>query len=124
MGFRTRLTQQTCDGGADVIVLDDNGGNLAIVEVKRFSKDRCVGIALVDRLIGAAIRWQVRKAYLVTSGRFSRFAEQAAVLPEMSDLKVELWDAHRILNELQCYNDCYLPLHLIDPDKPLSDQQR
>ena len=124
-GFRTRLTQQTRDGGADIILLGDDNENLAIVEVKRYSMQNAVGIELVDRLIGAAIRWDVRKAYLVTSSRFSTVATSLSTKPLPTvKLELELWDTHRILAELKCYSDYYPPLNLIDPDKPLTEQQK
>ena len=52
VGYKTRLTQQTRDGGADILLLDDNGRNQAIVEVlNRYAPDRTGGDNLVRQLI-------------------------------------------------------------------------
>jgi HJR/Mrr/RecB family endonuclease len=124
LGYGVRLTQSTRDGGADVLLFENPNALQAIVEVKRYDKDRTVGIKFVDRLMGAMIRWQSKKAYLITTSHFSRPSTDAvSQIGQLdSSFEIELWDATRLLKELGCYNAKLPPLELIDPNKGLIEQ--
>jgi Restriction endonuclease len=122
-GFHTRLTQATRDDGADVILLDDGGNKNAIVQVKRFGEDRRVGIGLVRELIGAQLLHGVHISYLVTSSTFTQDALKGADSAKAgAGLIVNLWDAVRLLKELDCYNEAILPAQSIETNLPLYQQ--
>lgn len=123
-GYKTRLTKKTRDGGADIVILENDNSCQAIVEVKRYAKHRSVGINIVDRLLGAQIRWGAKKAYLITTSQYTAPAEKALDTQGFlsSNLELELWDADRVLKELGCYNENLPALNFIDPYKPLSEQ--
>jgi restriction endonuclease Mrr len=124
LGYRTRLTQQTRDGGADIFLLDAGALRQAIVEVKRYAPEHPVGVQLVRQLLGAQILLAARKSYLVTTSSFTSDALSASDSPRLreNDLEVELWDGLRLLRELSCYNERILPIDSIKPDVPLHEQ--
>lgn len=76
IGYRTRLTRPANDGGCDVILLDAGGNKQALVEVKKFSAERKVGVDLVRKLLGAQLIHRVKKSYLVTTSDFSMPAKK------------------------------------------------
>jgi len=102
-GYRTRLTAQTRDGGADILFLDADGGVDAIVEVKRYSS--AVGIALVQRVVGAIVSFGARRAYVVTTSRFTSPARNQEALVAQNGYSLELWDGQRLLRELDVYRE-------------------
>ncbi len=117
IGWRTLLTKQSRDGGADVVLFDAGANQAAIVEVKRYAAERTVGIGVMDRLLGAAIRWDVRKAILVTSARFTDgvWAEMQKLRERRGGIDLELWDADDVLRELNSYSADLPPLSVLDP---------
>ncbi len=56
MGWEVVLTPETRDGGVDLYCLRHVTGETCIVECKRYSTGRRVGIFAVDRLLGVTIR--------------------------------------------------------------------
>jgi hypothetical protein len=123
-GYRTRLTQATRDEGVDIILLDDESAKKAIVQAKRYRDDRKIGVAIVRELIGTQILHQVSKAYLVTSSSFSHMSEGVSQSPVLHNwgLDIELWDAMRLMRELDCYNEHVLPFDRFDPTRPVYEQ--
>lgn len=104
-GNNVILTKASCDNGADLILLDGAGKvPHAIVECKRFRSDRKVQVDLVRKLAGAAIDWDVRKAYLVTSSDFSQGARNAASRFRSRGYEFDLVAAADLLQLLQVYN--------------------
>jgi hypothetical protein len=81
-GFDVELTQQSRDGGADLVCIKRIGevSFSAIVEVKRYQKP--VGVTLVRQAIGANAKWNAdRVFYVATSGYTSdalKFAQEPA----------------------------------------------
>lgn len=126
LGYRTELTQQTRDKGADIIILNSSKGKQAIVEVKRYAQKHKIGVQLIRHLIGCQYLHQVDKSYLVTSSSFTSEANKTAELfKEISDgLEMELWDSARILDALKLYNASILPIKDIKRGVPLSEQIR
>jgi hypothetical protein len=76
-----------------------------VVEVKRFAKHRKVGIGLVDRLAGAALRFKAGTAHLVATTEFTAPASEARSQVPAEILGLELIDAHELLKWLKCYSD-------------------
>lgn len=105
MGWQVTLTAQTRDGGLDLCCLANDKNEKCIVECKRYSAERTVGIAVVDRLVGVSIRTGSNSAHLVTSSSFSRPALQAAAEARKQGITLELTDASELLRLLEVYSD-------------------
>lgn len=107
MGYRTRLTQASKDGGVDIYLLDKEGQQ-AIVQVKRYRADRKIGVELIDQVRGLKLRpvhRNVHKAFVVTSSSFTRGAiERAGEAPVITTFEMELIDCDDLLHELEAYN--------------------
>ena len=113
-GFLAVPTPPIKDKGADIVLLShDKTGVQAIIECKKFSRHRRVGVSLVRQLVGAAVDWETEKAYLVTSSGFSSFARQLVVDYRMRGYEVDLVDATAFLKMLQVYNEKLPPLHRV-----------
>lgn len=106
-GYRTRLTQASKDGGVDIYLLDKDERQ-AIVQVKRYRKDRKVGVELIDQVRGLKLRpihRNVCKAFIVTSSSFTKGAvERADEAPIITSFEMELIDCDTLLRELGTYN--------------------
>jgi hypothetical protein len=78
MGWEVSLTKQTRDGGRDILAFLDTdiGRLLCLVEAKRYSPDRPVGVELVRNLYGALSDEQANSALLVTTSYFSPDARE------------------------------------------------
>lgn len=78
MGWEVDLTQQTRDGGKDILAYlnTDLGRLLCLVEAKHYREDRKVGVDLVRTLYGTLCDAQANSAMLVTSSSFSRDARE------------------------------------------------
>ena len=76
MGWDVELTQSTRDGGKDILAYTktDIGRFLCLVEAKRFSKDRPVGVSIVRSLYGTFCDYQANSCLLVTTSTFTRDA--------------------------------------------------
>ena len=103
-GFRVVLTAPTKDGGADLLLLAQDGGLFAIVECKKYAEHRRIGVDLVRTLVGAAVDWQVRDAYLVTSSEPALDAVAKAQDFARSGYRVTLIGASTFLELLGAYN--------------------
>jgi restriction endonuclease len=107
VGYRTRLTQATRDGGYDISLLETATGEQAIVECKRYRKDRKVSVGIVRDLIGVQLIEGINKAYLVTTSDFTKAASDAAerLSVRKSGYDLDLVDGDRLLSLLKVYNE-------------------
>lgn len=78
MGWEVHLTQQTRDGGRDILAYlnTDLARLLCLVETKKYNPKRPVGIELVRTLYGTLCHEQANAAMLVTSSYFSPDAQE------------------------------------------------
>lgn len=111
-GYSVRLTQQTRDGGYDIVLLERSGGQQAIVECKRYARTRKVGVGTVRQVLGVQLRLDVRKAKIVTTSYFSDPAmdEARQGAHVVSGYDLELVDLDRLVRELDVYNTALPPL--------------
>jgi restriction system protein len=93
-GFEVELTKATRDGGKDIIAIYNkmNISTKYIIECKRYSKERKISLAIVQRLLGVKIASAANKAILATTSSFTR----DAILFTSNNI----WDL-----ELKDYND-------------------
>jgi restriction system protein len=85
MGWDVQLTPATRDGGKDILAyLDtDIGKLLCLVEAKRYSKSRKIGVELVRTLYGTLCDYQANSAMMVTTSSFSKDARMFQKKHEM-----------------------------------------
>lgn len=112
LGYFVILTPQTRDDGVDVYIYTRGSDDFAIVECKRYSKDRKVTVSAVDRLIGTAIIKGARQATLVTTSYFTGPARRHACSPNLTKagINLDLADAGKLLKMLGLYNTLLPPL--------------
>jgi len=113
-GYSTILTQATKDGGVDIIVVQEDKSNIiSIIECKKYSRNRKVGISAVRMLIGAAVSWGVSKGYLVTTSDFSIPAKQSILDFNKVGYQIDLVALSDLVQLLGVYNEQLPPLHRI-----------
>lgn len=78
LGYRVEVTPATRDGGKDLLAYLDTalGTLLCLVEVKKYRRDRKIGIDLVRSLYGTLCDAQANSAILVTTSSFSKDARE------------------------------------------------
>lgn len=117
LGYCTRLTQQSRDGGFDIVLLENSSsGEKILVECKRYAANKMVSVSVVRQLVGVLLIEGVRKAKLVTSSRFTKPAKEISNIIESgnSGFSLELIDGDQLLRNLEVYNCKLPPLHLLD----------
>lgn len=104
-GWYVELTKKVADGGKDLIMLNKQSGEKAIVECKRYSDK--VTIDKVDRLIGVQLIENVKKAFFVTTSSYTKPAAQRAEAIGLSQngFEIDLKDGDDILHMLGCFNE-------------------
>lgn len=77
-GFETKLTQQTRDGGRDIVATKYEMGKPVVfyIECKRYGRQNSVGVNIVRSLYGVQSADQINKAILVTTGHVTRGARR------------------------------------------------
>lgn len=117
-GFRVILTAQSRDNGADIVLLhNERNDATAIVECKRYASNRPVGVSLVRYLAGAAIDWEVNKAYLVTTSSFSSIAHKKVMDYARRGIEIELIAMSELAMLLGVYNTKLPPLSKLTSDE-------
>ncbi|MBS7565312.1 restriction endonuclease [Mucilaginibacter sp. Bleaf8] len=76
-GYKVQITQQTRDGGKELIILDHRevGNFMIYAECKRYAPDRPVGVSVVSDLIGRMNADRATAGMVVTSSYFSPDAQ-------------------------------------------------
>jgi HJR/Mrr/RecB family endonuclease len=75
-GFAIELTARTSDNGADIIAVRDGvGTSKFLIECKRYSQDRKIGVDVVRAIHGSVVAAQATKGMIVTTGTFTRGAK-------------------------------------------------
>lgn len=91
-GFETTLTQQTRDGGKDIIATKTIMGKPVVfyIECKKYGKEKKIGVSVVERLYGVQMSDKINKAFIVTTAHFTsvarRFAEKQNFLIDLFDI--------------------------------------
>ena len=116
-GWKVELTPQTRDGGVDIFATSQDTADLDvswIVECKKFSENRKVGVELLRQLHGAKEFLGVSNAVLVTTSSFTPDAVQFAA--KLYDLK--LIDRKKLLSWLERVEST-VPARPLTPPTPL-----
>jgi restriction system protein len=91
LGYDVEVTQETADGGKDVIL-----NNRIYVEAKHFAPDNFCGRVILQKLEGAIFADGMESGILVTTGRFNENAYEYA----RKAGNIELWDMPKILDAI------------------------
>lgn len=112
LGYRIVLTPKTRDGGVDLFVFQKTNSIFAVVECKKYSENRKVGVYAVDRLLGSALVHGSDNAYLVTTSSFTAPAREHANSRHIwkKRININLVDAGELFNMLNVYNRDLQPL--------------
>lgn len=99
LGFSVELTSVTRDGGADVIAFKSPAPGLSqiktIIECKRYTTNKKVGVDIVRQLIGAMHSFKAPQGIIVTTSFFTNEAELLA-----SSSSIDLIDRGKLLKML------------------------
>jgi hypothetical protein len=115
IGYQVRMTQQTRDGGYDLLLVEASSGEQILVECKRYAKSRKVGVTTVRQLLGVQIIRDVQKAKLVTSSTFTNpaYGEVELLRSHSPDFSLDLVDAEALLREMGVYNTALPRMDLV-----------
>jgi hypothetical protein len=105
MGMEVELTQETRDGGKDILAYMNTeiGKLLCLVEAKQHNKNRPVGVSLVRTLFGTLVDHQATTGMLVTT---SRFSQDAKTFQERHQYQLSLKDYGDVVSWLLRYKMC------------------
>jgi hypothetical protein len=93
------------------MLLEESSGNQVVVECKRYSAERKVGVAIVRQLLGVQFLNDFRSAKLVTTSTFTAGAmDVQGNTVQRGELDLELVDIARLSEFLGFYNSELPPL--------------
>jgi restriction system protein len=104
LGYKTKLTEVTGDGGKDII-LKDKFGDYIYVECKRWGNSWKVGRPELQKLVGAAYGDCINKMIFVTTGEYSNDAIKYSYKIE----NMKLWDMSNIMRNVLKINKKKIP---------------
>lgn len=111
LGYETRLTQQTRDGGHDIVLLEREGpGDQIIVECKRYKANNHVSISIARQLLGVQVQMKAKRSIIVTTSKFTKPAKEFSneISTGSGSFVMDLIDGDRLLEYLNVY-DCKMP---------------
>jgi len=99
-GYKVNLTNQTRDGGKDIIIVDNNllGSFLIYVECKHYSPNRPIGVNVVRELYGTISADKATAGLLVTSSYFSK---DAINFKNEVQHRINLMDYVKLISEIK-----------------------
>ncbi|MFW2490253.1 restriction endonuclease [Clostridium chromiireducens] len=97
--INAKATEASCDGGKDVIAMDCNF-NKIYIECKHYIKGNHVGRPEVQKLIGACVADNVKKAIFITTSSYSPEALECAGKVNW----IQLWTMEEILKAISKLN--------------------
>jgi HJR/Mrr/RecB family endonuclease len=104
-GYNVKLTQQTRDGGKDLIVSKQGitGNHLYYIECKRYAQSNHVSVDVVDRLYGNVMADRVTAGIVVTSSSFTRQAINRSKEMKYQMTLVDHDDLGRLINKATAF---------------------
>jgi restriction system protein len=100
MDYEVTLTQQTRDGGKDILAAKKTevGDVLCLVDAKRYKKSHKIGVSMVRTLLGTLADYQATSAMLATTSTYSR---DAHAMQEKHKYKLSLKDFADVVEWIQ-----------------------
>jgi hypothetical protein len=75
MGYAVELTPESRDGGRDIIASkNDETKTQVLIECKKYSPGRPVGVAVVQRMLGVIAHYEATQGVIATTSTFTREA--------------------------------------------------
>lgn len=99
-GYKVHLTNQTKDGGKDIIIIDNSilGSFLIYVECKKYAPHRPVGLNFVREFYGTINADRATAGLIITSSYFSKPAKEFV---ESKKHQMSLMDYVQLISEIQ-----------------------
>lgn len=103
LGYSIELTAKGADGGVDIFATQKSevGESLIIVDCKRYSADKHVGVGVVRGLYGIAEKMGATMAMIATTSFFTRSAKE---FKEDVKYRLALRDYHDLVSWLKKYD--------------------
>lgn len=116
LGYSVRRTPTHGDGGYDLILLEHATGKQIIVEVKRYARERKVGVEIARQVLGVQFLDHFEHAVIVTSSSFTKGATEVSrrINAGRNGFRLDLVSATEFLRMLRVYNEALPPLDCID----------
>lgn len=120
-GMAVQLTQETRDGGRDIIAEYDTpaGRILCLIDAKKYRKDRTVGVGLVRQLHGTLCDHRATTAMMVTT---STYSSDARAYQQRHKWQLNLRDYTHVIEWLGKYKQRSSGLILPDTGSELRGQ--
>lgn len=106
LGYEVVLTQQSNDGGFDLILLEKNSHDQILVECKRYAPSRKVGVELVRQLSGSMVDKETERSIFVTTSSYTKGALQYTdrLRAGKYGFSIDLAKAEQLLRSVGSYN--------------------
>lgn len=98
LGYSVRQTKVSGDFGADLVL--HKNGTVTVVQAKRYSLDRKVGVGAVQEVVSAMGMYHAQHAIVITNTYFTAPAKTLA-----QSNNVELWDRTDLIQALTLKQD-------------------
>lgn len=118
LGYEVRYRPQTHDGGFDLVLLEDSAASSVLVQCKRYSGNRKIGVDIVREMLGVylyeSLATPIAGVRIVTTSKFTRDATELAaqINTRLQSTLFKLTDADELLREMELYNEQLPPLEL------------
>ncbi len=101
LGYKVDLTQETRDGGKDIIIRKPEvlGDFVYYVECKKYSSSRHIGVGIIRNLVGTVNTDRVNGGILATTSFFTRDAKKF-IIENKLNYQIQTHDYDRIRNML------------------------
>lgn len=90
-GYKSKVTPQTGDQGADVVIEKD--GIRTAIQAKKYKGS--VGNSAIQEVVASKAYYRCQKAMVITTGYYTESAKELAAVNE-----VELWDRDKVATEI------------------------
>jgi restriction system protein len=104
MGYEVTLTQQTRDGGKDILAVQKTpiGNILCLVDAKRYKESAKIGVGMVRTLLGTLVTHGATKAMLATTATYSKDARK---MEEKHEYQLNLADYAKVVEWVHKYGE-------------------
>ena len=101
LGYKVELTQETRDGGKDIIIRKPEvlGDFVYYVECKKYSASRHIGVGIIRNLVGTVNTDRVNGGILATTSFFTKDAKKFIIESKLN-YQIQTHDYDRIRNML------------------------
>jgi restriction system protein len=109
--YEVELTSYSKDNGIDLFLFRDGANTPTVVQVKRYKRDRRIGVSAIREFLGAMVYNNSPHGIFVTTSTFTQGSldtTKSEVLRKRG-FEIELWDANRLFDALSLIRHDQLP---------------